>query len=164
MSNNPASPLVPIGSEIILAGHRFEVVSHATDRFGRPCEVPGRCLGKASREQIAAQTKRAGQNVVAAPQAPSACSPTVSPSPPNTPARKPRQRHRRVRQGRQGSQPYQKKPPPLVIHEEPASIAGKLVTLAIVLVLAAIVWFWSQGSQQAKWEKIGGAAGAVQRK
>jgi len=90
MSEQPQAPaLVEIGGEIILKGYRFTVVAHSTDNAGHPVEVPGDCLGRASKEQIA-KPKQAGRARVASAHNPTmAPAPTVVPAPPTTPTAAP---------------------------------------------------------------------------
>lgn len=156
-TNNPSPPLAPIGGTIELAGHLFEVTGHATDRLGRPCEVPGRCLGKATK-----QTKRAGHSVVATPQTPSVSAPTAPSSPPLTPSSPRKARRPRASHSSYGR--YRPKPPPLVIHQEPASLGVWLCRLAVAALVVAALVLWGQGSEARKWRTPSTSATTPQRR
>jgi hypothetical protein len=175
------TPLVPIGQEIVLAGYKFIVVGHTTDRNGRQVEIPGACTGKASRGDIAAQSKRTRHSVAAVPSATATSAPTTEPSPPNTPlsatprdAAKPRSVEGRSPaparsyyepRNRQRTQSgFQPKPPPLVIHQEPASLGVWICRVAVAALVAAAIWFYNQGNEQRKWEKSVPSSATTQRK
>jgi hypothetical protein len=85
-------------------------------------------------------------------------SPQAAPSASYRPGAKP---HRRTRGGYRR---YRPKPPPLVIHQEPASLGVWLCRLAVAALVAAALWFWSAGSEQKKWDRIGGAANAARHR
>jgi hypothetical protein len=168
VSDKSETPLVPVGGTIELAGHLFEVVGHTKDHLGRAVEIPGKCLSKAPKRT----NKRTGHSVAAVPSATTTSAPTTEPSPPNTPlsatpsdAAKPRSVDRRSpapakahyaprnRQRRYSGGYFQPKPPPLVIHQEPASLGVWICRVAVAALVAAAIWFYNQGNEQRKWEK-----------
>ena len=131
-----ATPLVPVGGQIILLDNVFEVVAHTTDKNGRAVEVPGRCLGKAPTQSSAATRTAAA----------------------------PRPRGRRSRAARGDYRRFRQRPPELKIVNEPWT-AGQWGALIVVLTLiVAGPWLYNAGAEQRKWEGIEGAARAVQRR
>ena len=143
-----APPLVPVGGEMILLGHRFQVVGHSMDKNGNAVEIPGKHLGPAPR-----QSKRAGQAAVA-PTEPTAHAPTSGPqlTPPAAPRRlKPR----RYKAPRGDCRRFQKKPPPLVIVNEPWTLANWVGLIVVLALIVAAIWLSSAGSEQHKWDSIG---------
>jgi hypothetical protein len=155
MSTNQQPALPPIGGTMELAGNLFAVASHTTDAKNRTIAIPGKWLGKVK------PNKQAEQSVVATPTLPTV-SALTTPGLPLTSA--PRPKARRARAAKGGYQRFQRKPPPLNIVYEPTPIASKLVTLAIVVVIGAIIWLMSAGSEARKWDAISGAAKAIQRR
>ena len=152
-SNDP--PLVPVGGEIVLVGHRFQVIAHSIDKNGRPVEVPGKHLGPAPREK---RNKHSGQRMAEAPT----ISTAIAPSLPAVPLKSPRLR--KARRSRPGGSyhRYQPKPRPITIVNEPWG-AGQWLALIIVLALiVAGIWFSNQGSEAKKWQSIESAAKAVE--
>jgi len=159
----PGPPLTPIGGEIILMGYRFRVAAHSFDHKGHPVEVPGACIGRASKEQIAEQNKPAGHNVPITLNQPMAHARTAEPSRQITPAPR-RQKPRRYKASRGDWRRFQKRPPPLKIVYEPTSAAaiwGWVVAIALVV---AGIWLYNSGSEQAKWKTIEAASKAGQRR
>jgi hypothetical protein len=136
-TTTPPEPVTPSGT-MELAGCLFEVAGITTDRNGRQCEIPGRYLRRVTREEIARQAKRSGQaaNVPTAPQTPA---PTASPPPQPT---SPRRTARRPRPDYYRRLP--RRPPPLVIHNEPASLSVWLCRVAVVIgaIVLLILYNW----------------------
>jgi hypothetical protein len=134
----------------------FEVVDHTTDARGNTVEVPGKCLGKAPKKS----NKHSGQRMADAPTLNTATAPSL-PAVPLTPAA-PRQPKPRRRPPRRDYRRFPQKPPPLVIVNEPWT-AGQWAALIVVLALVvAGLWLSSAGAEQKKWERIEGAARAIQ--
>jgi len=162
-----APPLVPIGGQIELLGMTFEVVDHTTDARGNTIEVPGKCLGKAPKKS----NKHSGQRMADAPTLNTATAPSLpavpltpaAVQPPATQPAAPRQRTpRRAKAARRDYRRFPQKPPPLVIVNEPWT-AGHWAALIVVLALVvAGIWLSSAGAEQKKWERIEGAARAIQ--
>src|SRR5580704_8180429 len=115
---------IPVGGQILILDNVFEVAAHTADKNGRTIEVPGKCLGKATTQ-------------------PSAVARTTA---------APRPCGRRRRTARGDYRRFQHKPPPLVIHEEPASLSVWMIRLVIVALVVAGLWLWNLGAEQRKWE------------
>lgn len=174
-----APPLVAIGGELILAGHRFEVVGHTTDRYGRAVEVPGKCLGRASKNHIAQHNTAGGSTAIvpttpqthasasaSPPSLPSrVAAPPVAPSPPSpAPAPPPRPRAARRSYNPSRYYPKYKKPPPLVIQEEPASAGVWLLRVAFAALVVAGIWLWNQAGRQDQRERLDNATKILTRR
>ena len=160
----PAPPLAPIGSTFEMMGFLFECVGHDVDNRGNTVERPGKCLGRAPK-----QSKRSGHGMVATPATTTVRASNVQPAPPLSSATQPtaprRQKARRFkatpRGGYRGYQRFQKKPPPLVIHQESWSTANWVALIAVITLIVAGIWLSNVGNEQAKWRSIEAAANAV---
>ena len=169
--NQPnAPPLTPIGEAFeLVPGALYECVGHQVDRNGKLAEVPGRYLGKAPKTPK--QNKHSGQRMADAPTINTAIAPSLpavpltpaAVQPPATQPAAPRQRTpRRAKAARRDYRRFPQKPPPLVIVNEPWT-AGQWAALIVVLALVvAGLWLSSAGAEQKKWERIEGAARAIQ--
>jgi hypothetical protein len=87
-----------------------------------------------------------------------------SPTAPSSPPLKPPRLRKARRTGRtRASYPrFQPKPKPIVVINEPWGVWQWLGLIAVLGLIAAIVWFFNQGSEARKWETIEGAARAVE--
>jgi hypothetical protein len=159
------TPQDPQPDEIILAGFRFAVAGTTTDNAGRSTPIPGKCLGKANKKQLAKQNKPAGPRIAEPHKPTMAIAPiaepsrTISPAVPSRPrkVRKPRHTKRRGDYHR-----FQKRPAKLVIRNEPWSVGNWIALVVFVAVVVGWIILSSVGSEQRKWESIERAAKAVQ--
>jgi hypothetical protein len=152
-TNQPAPPLVPIGGTIELAGHLFEVTAHTTDAKGRATEVPGRCVGRAPKAPK--PNTHAGPRAAVGPALPAPHAPT-QPSVQPTPAM-PTRKARKHRAPRGDYRRFNRKPPPLVIVNEPWRTSQWCALIVVLALIVAGIFFWNQGVEQKKWTKPGTA-------
>jgi hypothetical protein len=71
---------------------------------------------------------------------------------------------RRQRKPRSVCRRFQRKPPPLVIVNEPWGVGEWLALIVVMALVVAGLWLWGAGSEQRKWDRIEGAARAVERR